>query len=212
MKDMNLSATTKDDFIEFVAATYFRVQAALQALYALEILVTTCGLFVEDRQFAPPVDSSHSPTVTRSLHNAFLTSVTLCIENVVICVLLFFLAVPLARLIRRSLSHAWESTATEVASKTSLIEPLMAVLFRALAVSLILEAICGTLRTSFVMIMGSTQSYWLFLESWMPVVNFLIGIVTPIILFVLSLRLARLLSNGLYQAFSSNPVNLVNPV
>jgi hypothetical protein len=222
MNAMNLSATTKDDFIEFVAATYFRVQATLQALYALLSLVTTFGLFVEDRQFQPPVDSSHSLTVTRSLHNALLTSVSLCIENVVMCVLLFFLAVPLARLVRRSLSHAWESTTTKVASKAGLVEPLMAVLFRAMAVSLILEAFCGTLRSSV------STFFWSFMPShtgagpsWQELSTiealtnlapFLINILIPIALFVLSLYFARTLSTGLSRALSSNPVNLVNPV
>jgi hypothetical protein len=218
MKAMNLSGVTKDDFIEFVAATYFRVQAILQALYALESLVTTFGLFVEDRQFAPPLGSAHSPIVRGSLHNVFISSVQSCIESVAMCALLFFLAVPLARLIRRSLSHACESPTTEVASWAGWIEPLAAVLFRALAVSIVLEAICGAARFYFVRFMGlsfashpSSASFGELLIFLVPF-PFLINILIPIALFVLSLYFARLLSAGLSRALSSNPVNLVNPV
>jgi hypothetical protein len=213
MKDMNLSATTKDDFIEFVAATYFRVQAILQALYAIQGLVF---LFSEHLETAS-ANSSGSALMKNSLHNVFLTSVTLCIESVVMCVLLFFLAVPLARLVRRSLSHAWESTTTEVAGKAGLIEPLMAALFRALAVSLVLDAFCGAvLRFSSVRFIGPSlasspgpASFWALLITLPP---FLINILIPIALFVLSIYFARTLSTGLSRALSSNPVNLVNPV
>jgi hypothetical protein len=152
--------------------------------------------------------------VRDSLHNVFLSSVASCIESVVMCALLFFLAVPLARLIRRSLTHAWDSTTPEVTNKAGLIEPLMAVLFRALAASLFLGAFCGAARITFVSVMhySSSPSPVPFWETWITLVPFLIGIVIPILLFVLSRPFTRMLSKGLSRSLSSNPVNLVNPV
>jgi hypothetical protein len=171
-----------------------------------------------------PPNSNYS-IARDTLHRFFLDSIANCIENVVMCVLLFFLAVPLARLIRSSLSHAWGSTTPEAADKASLIEPLMAVLFRALAVSLILGAFCGTLR-SFV---ARSMDYWSFMAShahaagaswqvWTVMVasttltNFLVGFSIPIILFFFSLRLADMLSTGLARALLPKPVLSVNPV
>jgi len=109
-------------------------------------------------------------------------------------------------------------------SKAGLIEPLLAVLFRALAVSLILEAFCGTLR-SFV---AGSMDYWSFIashahaagSSWQvwtvmvaltTLIHFLVGFSIPIILFFFSLRLARMLSKGLARALLPKPVLPLNP-
>ena len=104
MNAMNLNAATRGDFIEFVAATFFRVQAALSVLNALQGLVFLITEYRQDASVSPSV----SPLMRESLHRNFLNSATGCISSVVMAVVLFFLAVPLARLIRRSLSHAWE--------------------------------------------------------------------------------------------------------
>jgi len=203
MGNMNLSNATKDDFIEFVAATYFRVQAILQALYALQGLVL---IFVHYFLIAP-ASSSNLPMIKKSLPSVFLSSVTSCISDFVMVLVFFFLAVPLAHLIRRSLCHALETTTTGVASKAGLIEPLIVVLFRALAVSLILGDFFETLSSTIGSFLGSFPGPW-----WMTATGFLVRLPIPIILFVFSLPFARMLSNGLSRALSSNPANLVNPV
>ena len=109
MNDMNLNAVTKDDFIEFVAATFFRAQAALSVLYALQGVVFSIYQYHADESVRP----WNSPTMMESLHRSFLISVASCISSLVMAVVFFFLAVPLARLIRRSLSHAWKPKPSE---------------------------------------------------------------------------------------------------
>ena len=104
MNDVNLNGVTKDDFIEFVAATFFRVQAALSVLYVLQSFVV---LLIQYYQNLSMSDSG-SPMLRESLHRSVISSITSCISSILLAALLFFLAVPLARLVRRSLSQAWE--------------------------------------------------------------------------------------------------------
>ena len=105
MNDMNLSGVTKDDFIEFVAATFFRVEAVLSVLYALQGVVFSIVQYRTEES----VRSSGSSAARESFHQQSVLSATHQISSVVMALALFFLAVPLARLIRRSLSHAWET-------------------------------------------------------------------------------------------------------
>jgi len=112
MNNMNLSDATKDDFIEFIAATFFRVQAIVYVLDALQSFVFSLIALIESHEISS-VGTPSSSMIRNSVQSVLLSSVTSCLTTIALAVIFFFLAVPLARLIRRSLSHAWESKTAE---------------------------------------------------------------------------------------------------
>ena len=91
------------------------------------------------------------------------------------------------------------------ASKAGLIEPLAAVLFRGLAVVIVLHAFRAALDEFARNFFTLPASAGVFFYFWMVLIYFLIPLPIALILFVFSLRLARLTSVSLSRALESKP-------
>ena len=102
MKDMS-----KSELIELVTATFFRVQAALSVLWALKDLLGSIPASYALYSMSS-LSGSKPQVLNESIHRMILASFFGSVGSLVTTVLLFFLAVPLARLISRGLSQALE--------------------------------------------------------------------------------------------------------
>ena len=101
MKDMS-----KSELIELVAATFFRVQAALSVFWALKDLLGSIPASYALWSMSS-LSGSKQQVLNESIHRMILASFFGSIASLVTAALLFFLAVPLARLLLAAFLKLW---------------------------------------------------------------------------------------------------------
>jgi hypothetical protein len=105
-----LKEMTRDEVIEVIAAVFFRVMAFTYALSALEMLmIGVVNYYIYSYAMQPSNSHSANPYQFAGLTMGFVNFFLETAKSIIF----FLLAVPLARLISRGLSHALELKPSE---------------------------------------------------------------------------------------------------